>query len=339
MITISFLCTSSANSINDLEVSNLASQRMRILPAVKAIRNKSIKVHFGEFLFKQSKFLVICKIGSHDICTRSATWLSEIISAKSRGSFIFLDYTDHHLGFDGPMTHFYQSALELADHCIVPSTSMAKLLSNFWNGPISVIEDAIEVTSQPVKVNLVSNIPTALWFGHASNISFLVDFINSSEFLMSGCNLIVLSNDHGIDLFSRSSLLFINPQQIRLGLWSVETMLNAACVSDFSIIPSDLSNSRKLGVSSNRLITSFALGLPTAADLLPSYQEFSDCFIDIRGPLFSMMVDNPLNFSNLATSAQSLYVDRFKPDSIGRKWLTLFTDSPIKNPLARSGSS
>jgi len=303
--------------------SNLASARLRILPCIKALSKNGFEITFGEFISPQANVVIIGKIGAEDINVRCESWLSEIIQAKSRGSFIFLDYTNHKLGFDGSMTHFYKSALELVDHCIVPSTSMAGLLSNFWNGPISVIEDAIEVTSQPVKVNLSSNTPTALWFGHATNISFLVDFINSSDFLMSGCNLIVLSNEQGIGIFSRSSLRFINPQQIRLDLWSVKTMLNAGCVSDFIIIPSDLSNPRKLGVSSNRLITSFALGLPTASDHLPSYQEFSDCYVDIRGHLFSKMVDMPLNFLNLATSAQSLYVDRFEPEVIGQKWLNL----------------
>jgi len=326
MTTLNFLCASLANSINDLEVSIIASQRLRTLPAVKAISNNSIKVHFGEFVHIQPKILVICKIGSHNIHLRSETWLAEITNAKSMGSSIFLDYTDHHLGFEGPMTQFYRSVIELVDHCIVPSSFMASLLSNFYDGPISIIEDAIEVNPQPVKESISTISPTALWFGHASNINFLIDFINSSEFLMSGCNLIVLSNEQGLDIFSRSPLRLIDPQKIRLGLWSVESMLNAASIADFSIIPSDLSNPRKLGASSNRLITSFALGLPTAADHLPSYQEFSDCYIDIRGPLFDKMVDKPLNFSNLATSAQLLYVDRFKSESIGQQWLNLLVN-------------
>lgn len=303
--------------------SNLASARLRIFPCIKALSKNNLEVTFGQFISHQASVIIIGKIGAHDINSRCESWLSEISQAKSRRASIVLDYTDHHLGFESSMTQFYKSVIDLVDRCIVPSSAMAHLLSNFYDGPITVIEDAIEISSQPVKKSVMSLSPTALWFGHASNINFLIDFINLSDFLMSGCNLIVLSNEQGLDIFSRSSLRLIDPQQIHLGLWSIELMLNAASVADFSIIPSDLSNPRKLGVSSNRLITSFALGLPTAADHLPSYQEFSDCYLDIRSSSFSKMVDKPLNFSNLATSAQSLYVDRFKPESIGQKWLTL----------------
>jgi hypothetical protein len=301
--------------------SNLASARLRIFPCIKALSKNNLEVTFGQFISHQVRLIIIGKIGAQDINSRCKSWLSEISQAKSRGTSIVLDYTDHHLGFEGPMTQFYKSVVELVDHCIVPSSAMARLLSNFYDGSITIIEDAIEISPQSVKKSVTSISPTALWFGHASNINFLIDFINSSEFLMSGCNLIVLSNEQGLDIFSRSSLRLIDPQKIRLGLWSVESMLNAARIADFSIIPSNLSNPRKLGVSSNRLITSFALGLPTAADNLPSYQEFSDCYVDLRGPLFSKMVDRPLDFSNLTISAQSLYVDRFKPESIGQKWL------------------
>ncbi len=306
--------------------SNLASIRLRVVPCINTLRVNNFEVTYGEFISHRANVVIIGKIGSHDINSRCVSWLSEISHAKSRGAYIFLDYTDHHLGFDGSMTQFYESAIKLTDHCIVPSNSMAILLSKFFNGPISIIEDVIEVSPQPAKVNLVSSSATALWFGHASNISFLIDFINSSEFLISGCNLIVLSNEDGLNIFSHSSIKFINNQQIRLGLWSVSSMLHAANSSDFSIIPSDLSNHKKIGASSNRLITSFALGLPVAADHLPSYQEFSNCYIDLRGPLFSKLINDPLSFSNLVSRAQLLYVDRFKPESIGQQWLTLLVN-------------
>jgi len=326
MSNFHFLISESGISESLLSQSKIASTRLRIFPCIKALINYSLMVSFGEFISHQSSSVIVGKIGLHNIHLRSEAWLTEITNAKSRGSSIFLDYTDHHLGILGPMTQFYKSVIELVDHCIVPSSVMARLLSNFYDGPITVIEDAIEISPQPVKKSVTSLSPTAFWFGHASNINFLIDLINSSGFLMSGCNLIVLSNEQGLDIFSRNSLRFIDSQNIRLGLWSVESMLSAASIADFSIIPSDLSNPSKVGASSNRLITSFALGLPTAADHLSSYQEFSDCYVDIRGPFFNKMVLNPLNFSNLAISAQSLYVNRFKSESIGQQWLNFLVN-------------
>lgn len=323
MDNIHFLISENGKDGSVLTKSNLASTRLRILPCINSLSNYDIKVDFGECISHQSGIVVVGKIGAHNINTRCNVWLNEIMTAKSRGSTIFLDYTDHHLEFEGPMTQFYKTVIDHTDHCIVPSAIMGRLLSKFYDGPVSIIEDVIEIAPQSVKMNLASVTPTALWFGHASNINFLIDFINSSGFLMSGCNLIVLSNEQGLNFFSQSSLKFINYQQIRLGVWSVENMINAAKTSDFSIIPSDLSNPRKLGVSSNRLITSFALGLPTAADHLPSYLEFSDCYVDLRGPSFSNLVDNPVSFSSLVNQAQSLYLNQFKPESIGQKWRTL----------------
>ena len=142
---------------------------------------------------------------------------------------------------------------------------------------------------------------------------------------MAGYNLIVLSNESGLNFFQSSYLKLLNPQQVKLALWSVDAMLQAAKLSDFCIIPSNLAIPSKIGASSNRLITSFALGLPTAADCLPSYQEFRDYFVDIRSSLFNDFLTNPLVFSDKVISAQSLVVNRFSAEKISSDWLKLLS--------------
>jgi len=325
MNSVHWLIPVHSSSYLAISDASLASIRLRAFPCMEALRETGVTFTFGEQISHGAQVVVIGKIGANDIHSRSKDWLAQLTVAKSRGAVVYLDYSDHHLGIHSPMTIFYQPAVNLADCCIVPSGYMAKLLRSSYNGPIVIIEDSIEISPQVVKSKLVSNSPTALWFGHSSNIEFLIQFINSSQFLLSGCNLIVLSNESGLNILHSSQLKMRNSQQIELGLWSVDMMLQAARASDFCIIPSNLSNPKKLGASSNRLITSLALGLPTAADCLPSYQEFSDYFVDIRSSIFDKLLTNPLDFSEKTISAQSSIVNRFSSHKIASDWLRLLS--------------
>ena len=75
-------------------------------------------------------------------------------------------------------------------------------------------------------------------------------------------------------------------------------------------------------MSSNRLITSFALGLPTAADNLPSYQKYSDYYVDIRSSNFFNLAENPLLFSPNVELQESL-LNKFSFKKLGSDWLLL----------------
>ncbi len=302
--------------------SNIASIRLRSAVCIDALKAASLSVNYGESIPLGVRKIIIGKIGAHDISNRTASWLNQISRAKDVGAKIFLDYTDHHLGFESPMRDFYRKVLPLVDHCISSSEYISFLLQEQFSGPITVIEDAVEIASIKPKEYLCTQPTTALWFGHSTNIHYLIDFINSSQFLLNGNNLIVLSNEAGLGIFSETTLRINSPAQIKLGLWSPDVMLQAAMVSDFCIIPSNLSDSRKLGVSSNRLITAFALGLPTAADHLPSYQKYSDYYVDIRSPQFFNLAENPLLF-NQVTNAQSKLLKQYSFEKIGSDWLTL----------------
>jgi hypothetical protein len=325
MNTVHWLIPLNSTAYCAISQSNLASIRLRVFPCTEGLRESGYPFTFGEQINYSADVIIIGKIGVNDIYSRTSYWLAQLNDAKSRGVFIYLDYTDHHLGVDTPMSVFYQKAVSLADCCIVSSKYMAYLLQTFYAGPIVVIEDSIEIELQPVKDKVFTNRSTALWFGHSSNIGFLIDFINSSYFLMTGCNLIVLSNESGLNIFHSSQFKIVNSQQIQLGIWSVDAMVRAAQVSDFCIIPSNLSNSKKLGASSNRLITSLALGLPTAADCLPSYKEFNQFYVDIRSSNFNILLTNPLIFSDQVLSAQSSIVNRFLLQKISSDWLKLLS--------------
>jgi len=302
--------------------SNLASIRLRSAVCINAFESAGLSIGYGESIPSDIDKVVIGKIGAHDISIRATAWLRQISKAKDSGARIFLDYTDHHLGFNSSMREFYEQALVFVDHCITSSEYLSTLLQEHFAGPITLIEDAVEITPIKPKEILCTKPTTALWFGHSSNIPYLVEFINTSSFLLNNSNLIVLSNEAGIAYFNENSLRINSPSQIKLGLWSFETMIHAASLSDFSIIPSSLTDPRKLGASSNRLITSFALGLPTTADNLPSYQKYSDYYVDIRSSNFFNLAENPLLFS-LNVELQESLLNKFSFKKLGSDWLFL----------------
>ena len=107
--------------------------------------------------------------------------------------------------------------------------------------------------------------------------------------------------------------------------WSIDEMIHTAKICDLAIIPSDPNDPQKAGVSSNRLITALALGLPTAADIISSYKEFNEFFIDIRSKQFLNLLNNPDYFHSQVFKAQKEIVPLFFQDIICQKWIDFFS--------------
>ena len=307
----------------ELNVSNLASIRLRSAIVAKYLLQHASTISVGEFVPEISNIILVGKIGVNDIEKRTKLWLDQIQSAKKKNIKIFVDYTDHHLGFESPMRIFYESALKLADYIITSSNYLKILLNNFYSKEIFVIPDAIEVPVLSPKISKTNNI---LWFGHASNIQYLINFIEKYNKPNDVCKLIVLSNDNGLNILSNHQFQNSVGFEIELKKWSLESLIAASKISDICIIPSDPGDPRKSGASSNRLITSIALGLPTAAEMLPSYEEFSKYFFNIRSnSIFNIMSDSSSSeFKKLISEAQKKIVPKFLPKTIGQQWIELF---------------
>lgn len=310
-----------SNDINRLKNSTLASVRLRCVTSMLSALQKGWKVTYGDNILESPSVVLVGKIGANNIGPRQSLWLEQVKRVKTTAK-IFLDYTDHHLGYNSPMTNFYEDVIKEVDGCIVPSHGMAKLLSRRWSGPIVAIEDPLEVNS--VSPKLKSNKPTTLlWFGHSSNIDFLINFLSNGFLIGDHIRLIVLSNQVGLQHFSSASLFSNAKIEINLALWSLENMEEAAKIADMCIIPSDLKNPKKSGASSNRLITALTLGLPTAADNLPSYHEFRDYYSDLRDDSFRDMLNDPARFGHVVTRAQATIMPRFSMNKIGQDWVNL----------------
>jgi hypothetical protein len=306
---IHYLTSGGTASIELLQQSTLASVRLRICPSAKIMLSKQWRITAGDQVVDTPQKIVVTKIGAKDIQKRSREWLEQIKRHKSSGAQIYLDYTDHHLGFESIMSDFYRQVMVLVDKAITPSKGMQNALSNFYKKTIEIIEDPIEISIQAIKP--INQPITILWFGHASNIEYLVQFLNSEFHLGDSIRLIILSNEVGLHMLSQVRIESPAKIECQTGIWSSELMLLAASKSDVCIIPSNPSDSRKSGASSNRLITALALGLPVAADHLDSYVEFSDFYADIRGAEFRKLLLDPASFHKQVDLAQKTVIPRF----------------------------
>jgi hypothetical protein len=78
-------------------------------------------ISVGEFIPEIANIILVGKIGANDIIRRTKLWLDQIQSSKNKNIKIFVDYTDHHIGFESSMRIFYEAVLKLADCIITPS--------------------------------------------------------------------------------------------------------------------------------------------------------------------------------------------------------------------------
>jgi len=318
---IHFLLQTVDKSLDPIFKSNLASMRLRIGPAIKGLLDHGEKVTFGEAIIGYPNKIVITKIGGNNIQSRQNQWLQQIEKAKLSGAKIFMDYTDHHLGFESNMSDFYRNVLCMVDVATTSSRRMQQNLAMHYSGDIKLLEDLIEFLPQDVKP--VNKPTTLLWFGHASNIEYLISFIKSGFKTGDQIRLIILSNAAGLEYFSRAQLVSKAEIHIQLITWSPESLLHASKLADACIIPINNADPKKNGASSNRLITALALGLPTAAGALDSYIDFEQYYVDINGEEFRALIEDPSKFHNRVKLAQLNVLPNFSAQGITRKWIEL----------------
>jgi hypothetical protein len=307
----------------DLQISQLASIRFRAAIIAKYLPQHGSTVSFGETIPETSNIILVGKIGTKDIEKKQKLWLNQMKSAKNKNIKIFLDYTDHHLGFKSEMRSFYESALKITDYIITPSDHLKILLNNYFSKEIFVIPDPLEVPVLSPKISKTNGI---LWHGHASNIEYLINFLEEFPKTHEVFKLIVVSNDVGLNILANHRFQKKIRFKVSLQKWSLKALIEASKISDICIIPSDRNDPKKSGVSSNRLITSLALGLPTVAEIMPSYAEFSKYFFNIRSNslLETMSSSSSSGFRKLISEAQQKIIPKFLPRAIAHQWIELF---------------
>lgn len=308
-------------SVDELNHVNIASIRLRAAP-FQSVAMQTMDLSVGDAIPGRGgvDVLIVGKISVRDRPERCLDWLKTCKEVKASGGKIVLDYTENVIELDSPRARFYQEVLPVADLVVCSSAWLQNSLGHYFSGKSVVIEDAIEVETQPPR-NSRRYPVTALWFGHATNLPYLAELLSKWPEKQTQARLVVLTSQEGVEWLQRQGLR--KPDNLAIGvyLWSVGNMLAAARDSDLCLIPSDLASPMKAGVSSNRLITSLALGLPTAADMVDSYGEFRDYFVDIRSDNFIALLADPYAYSGIVKKAQIDVVPRFGKEVIGKKWL------------------
>lgn len=259
-------------------------------------------------------------------------WIRAIGAFSSSGSKIILDYTDHHLGLprDTLEHEFYSRVFAQASVFTVPSRAMRDLLIKEAVSPdaITPIPDPFEYElSKPSRTKTSS--PIGIWFGHPNNIQHLWGWLSQNETKGLIKRLVVVTSADYLQSmgFSPGKWNLIE----RLGdvsifpvAWSLNVLPALVKGVHYALVLSSPLDQSKLGASSNRLVTSLCLGLPTIATPMSSYQEFREFFSDASDvgqveeffASFEEQFEKPMAF-------QSQYASRFNPHSIDNQWQDL----------------
>jgi hypothetical protein len=306
------------DSERDISRANLASLRLRASVAIKALKRSNVKVSSGDRIPDQVDAVIVTKIGSYDIKKRAEQWLSSVSVAKAKGAMIFVDYTDHHLAYLSPMTSFYQQLLEYCDGFVVPSEAMRENILRFWSGPVTLIPDAVEYgLLAPKHKSRDRSVP--LWFGHPSNLKFLIGFLQSSSLSDLITDLVVCTDVNSVQWLQKNIFIF-GSLRVTLVPWSVAIVPQLARKCDIALLPAGNSDPRKSGASANRLITGLALGLPVLTNSLLSYLPYRRFYADIDRDDYEHVIRDPTVHHRLVLQAQRSVVLEFTPVKIGRLW-------------------
>jgi hypothetical protein len=301
---------------------------------IESLIKNHCKADFGDARHaSNASTLIVGKLDFISDPTRPQRWLQHIESARQRGARIVIDYTDHHLETGTPADLFYRTAFAGADLAICSSTHLAKLIRPYFNGPIQMIEDPIEVPIvPPAKRN--QDVKTALWVGHSTNLPYLLDFLCNDFTLTEPMRLIAMTNAY--PLAEKDTRTLTKPHLENLEIcvvpWSLPDMVTVASLSDVCWIPAGLKSKRKSGASSNRLLTALALGLPVAADELASYLPFRKYFASLHTPEFSKFMQEPHEYFEAVSEAQIHIAKHYTQDAIGSQWIIALSSISFRYP-------
>lgn len=318
---------------------NLASIRLRLGVALPSLKKNGFRVNAGDQILERPSVIVIGKVGAGERQDRYALWVGQIERLKLESDvLIALDYTDNHLEFESSMTPFYQRIFPLVDFYISPTIYLSESLNRRKARPTFIVDDGLEypcIGPRTLKSNQRLRI---LWFGHESNLHYLVELLNSPILRDNSYDIMIVSGPKAPQLLSKTKLDKNFQSKIFYTPWSVETLARVSESCQLCVIPSNPYDPRKAGASSNRLLTALALGLPTAADCIDSYKRFKDFFVDIRGPQFKELLENSTRFHPTVREAQKTILPQFHTETIGKRWVQCI-DSIInyKNSTIKTG--
>jgi hypothetical protein len=309
---------------DQLTTASAASTRLRAGACLSAVRKvgSGWQLTVGDAIADSAQVCVVGKIGVSRVQDLGQRWLDDLVRLRDRGGIAVLDYTDNLLAYESTMTAHYRAMLPLVDAAVVSSSSMVSSLRQYFHGRIEVIADAVEVDVMLPRARRSETV-TLLWFGQPLNLPYLLEalpFLSSSQML----KLLVMTDQNGQQWLTSQQPKKPGNVSVEIGPWNPSAMRHAATLCDVCIIPSNPADPKKRHVSTNRLVTALALGLPVGADPMPSYLDHREYFADLRGPDFKNMLSDPTTWHERVVRAQRDVVPRYAMPVLGQQWLSLF---------------
>jgi len=314
----------STNKLSDLKNNSLASVRLRTALAAEA----AIKLAWNIKLNNPNDtvFTDILLVGKVNI-GNTVKWLERIKKIKASGGKVVVDYTDHHLDSNSPLNSFYQNVIKYSDLFVCSSITLQQKVTQLNNIKTTIVDDPIEVPILNPK-NKNNKITTILWFGHSSNLLYLIEWLLNNFKSKVDAKLIVMTNAYPLPEPYYQALNTPQFENLEIAVvpWSKNDMVKAAQLSDFCILPTGYKDKRKSGASSNRLITAIALGLPVLSDKLESYLSFEKYFDQISESEIQKKIIYPNINMEIIKEAQKLIVKNYSMKNIQNKWMNLLNN-------------
>ncbi len=347
---------------NDQLIYNqMASFRIQFLPALRA----AVELNFLTYAFNLRvasplllsnyslpSFCVVGKLNTftHDQINVCFSNLQALVNLKKLGIPIIVLYSDNWCEYDPVFdldsyseqrimnifrAEFYKELLSYSDLLVCPCRAQQEQAVKWINADSSsiVIEDQLQLPCQEfpeLDPRLVCRI---VWFGHYSNIVFLLDKLTS---IITNCQssknfeLMILSDNrakhHIIKLFEN-----LKPQTkwtLKFYEWNLINFSRIMTSAHICLLPSDTNCPRKSVSSHNRAADSIHAGCIVIATPLPSYKELSNSML--LGDNFPFLIDHAvLNYYKLVAKFKTnreeiLY--RFMPDAVSSKWKITFNN-------------
>jgi hypothetical protein len=270
----------------------------------------------------------------HDGGQRWDFWTQQVARIKAAGGKLVVDYTDNHLAGNDMRTRWYTHILGQVDGFVVPSEKMAINARQYWQGPLWLIPEPIEVPIIAPRSRKGGDKVHAVWYGHNSNLPYLYRFIQQEMHLCPPMDLKILTNFLDQNILKAAIAKGPKSASYGVGKWSVASMLEVAQSCDVAVIPSDPADLRKNGASANRVVTALALGLVPIVDVIDSYRPFSDFFVDLSQRDILLRVQSDLiQLKERVIRAQTTVIPTYTVDRVGPLW------AGVVNDLIQSDSS
>ena len=344
-------CSSQSGKWVDLsaiEHSSLASTRIQLYPAIKALKLEGQNVRVYSLHAKHSKqinaiersnIVVIGKMSASKIkdCDNMAMGnLAAVAKLKAQGANIVLQYSDHHIIRNDRIGYLYQDLVHLADTIVFPTSALLRQLkkaSDLCNKQLAIIEDPWQIKEATLPKSIINNTFNVLWFGSGLNAKYLLKEIKNIQKCCATINLKILTSSEAITYIRQSHEVKKCAEEgsIRIQYipWESKNQPNQLekelHQSHITLLPTSRISQAKTGISHNRLVDSVRGGCIALANEAESYLELSN--VALIGADFSGMMNYTINnYQKIAAQIaknRAATLSKFDPNINLVKWRTL----------------